>query len=94
MVREKGSAYRRRSCLTSRDCVARVASLLEISLAERRAAAAFPFLRKHHFKSERFQNLHRRDTDVRLVIAHEGVVPENDLASVAAVYDRRLFAAL
>ncbi len=39
-------------------------------------------LRERDFKAERFEHFHRRDTDVRLVIAHEGVIPQNDFASL------------
>src|SRR5438270_11832634 len=55
---------------------------IEISLTERGTAAAFPVLHERDAKAERFQNFHRRDPDVRLVVTHESVVPENDFAAL------------
>ena len=71
---------------------AKPSRLSQIALAECRAAATFPILRKHYFKAERLKNLHCCNTYVRLVVTDESVVPENDLPPVAAVCDRRIFA--
>ena len=57
---------------------------IEISLAEGRASAAAPVFYERNFESERFENFHRSDADVRFVITHEGVVPENDAAAAVA----------
>src|SRR5439155_26564273 len=58
---------------------------IEISLTECRTAAAMPLLHEGNFKAKCFEHFHRGDSDMRLVIAHEGVVPEDDFASIAAV---------
>ena len=55
---------------------------LEVSLAECRATAATAMFHERNFESERLQHFHGSDSDVRLVISHEGVVPKNDLAAV------------
>src|SRR5207302_6551266 len=60
-------------------------------LAERRSAATFAILEQLDFESERFEHSDRRNTDVRLVVAHKCVVPKNNAASsIAAVCDRRI----
>ena len=33
---------------------------------------------QRHFKAECFQHFHRGDADVRFVITHESVIPQND----------------
>src|SRR5436309_14401469 len=64
---------------------------IKVSDAECWSSAATPIFYERNLKTERFQNFHRRDTNVRFVITHEGVVPENDLgSSVAAVSDHRI----
>jgi hypothetical protein len=64
---------------------------IEISLAECGSAAALPISCERNFKTERFEDLDRSDSNVRLVITHKRVVPENDFSSsVAAVCDRRI----
>ncbi len=55
---------------------------IEISLAERWPAAALPIFYKRNVKAERLQYFHRSDADVRFVITHKGVVPEDDLAAL------------
>src|SRR5215510_5324858 len=60
----------------------------EISDAECRSSTATPVFYKRNLKTERFQNFHRSNSNVRLVITHEGVVPEDHVASVAAIGDR------
>src|SRR5207244_2921323 len=52
------------------------------SLTERRTAAAFPVLQQLNVESERVQHLDRRNSNVRFVITHERVVPQNHLAAV------------
>ena len=54
---------------------------IEISLTERRTSAAASIFRKRDLKAKRFQYFHCGDPDVRLVIAHEGVIPQDDFAS-------------
>src|SRR5436190_19462843 len=54
---------------------------IEISLAECGTAATLAIFRKRNFKPERFQNFYRSDSDVRFVIAHERIIPEDDFAS-------------
>jgi hypothetical protein len=54
---------------------------IKISLAECRSAAAAPLLQERDFESERFEYFHCGNADVRFVIAHKRVVPENDFAS-------------
>src|SRR5207245_7687143 len=54
---------------------------IEISLAECRTATALAIFRKRNFKPERFQHFHRSHSDVRFVITHERIIPEDDLAS-------------
>src|SRR5438094_10490405 len=62
---------------------------IEISLTERRPPAASSFFCERHIKPERFQNLDRSNSDVRLVITHKRVVPKNHFATVvAAIVDR------
>ena len=51
---------------------------IEISLTECRSSAASSFLHEGNFKPEGFEHFHRGDSDMRLVVAHEGVVPENN----------------
>src|SRR5437899_81372 len=66
-------------------------SRIEVSLTERRTAAAFPVLQQLNFESERVQYLDRRNSNVRFVITYERVVPQNHFAAVvAAVSDRRI----
>src|SRR2546430_16634437 len=63
---------------------------IEITDAECRSSAAAPIFCKRHLEAECFQNFHRRNSNVRFVITHEGVVPEDDAASsVAALCERR-----
>src|SRR4051812_49433765 len=71
---------------------AHVAGRIEISLAKGRTTAAFAPVRQRDVEAERFEHFDRCNPDVRLVIADERVVPQNDVAAlpVAAVYDRRL----
>ena len=67
----------------------RFSSRIEVSLTERRAAAAFPVLQQLHFESERVQHLDRRNSNVRFVITHERVVPQNHFASGRDAAPRR-----
>ena len=62
---------------------------VEVSLAERRASAAAPIFYERDFESERFQNFHRSDADVRFVVAHKGVVPKDDMAAGRDAAPRR-----
>src|SRR6266436_5314038 len=64
---------------------------IEITDAECRSSAAAPIFYKRNLEAECFQNFHRRNSNVRFVITHEGVVPEDDVAAllvVAAIGDR------
>jgi len=47
------------------------------------AAAAAAAFHERDLEAERFKNTHRGDADVRLVIAHKGVVPENDAPALS-----------
>src|SRR4051794_40663217 len=51
--------------------------VVEISLAECGPAAATAPVRKRDFEAERLKHFDGGDPDVRLVITHERVVPEN-----------------
>src|SRR6266478_8910341 len=53
---------------------------IEISLTKCRSPAAAPIFRKRNFEPERFQHSYRSKADVRFVIAHKGIVPEDDFA--------------
>jgi hypothetical protein len=63
---------------------------IEIPHAERWSSAAAPIFYKRNLEPERFQDSHRSDADMRFVIAHESVVPEEDVAArvVAVIGDR------
>src|SRR6266436_2781623 len=62
---------------------------IEISLTKWRSPAAAPIFRKRNFEPERFQHFYGSKADVRFVIAHKGIVPEDDFAFVvAAIGDR------
>ena len=50
--------------------------VIEISLAERRTAAAFAVCHQFDFKAQRFEDFDRGDADVRLVITNKCVVPQ------------------
>lgn len=64
---------------------------IEISLTERRTSATLSIFRQRHFKPKRFEHFHCGFSNVRFMIAHERVVPENELASsVAGVCDPRI----
>ena len=54
---------------------------IKISLTERRSSAAAAIFHKLDVKSERFEHFHRGNSDVRLVVTHKGVVPEDDIAA-------------
>ena len=55
---------------------------IEISLTERRSSAAASLFCQRNLEAKRFQHFHRSDSDMRLVIAHEGVVPEDHFAAL------------
>src|SRR3954469_20433214 len=57
-----------------------LASSIEISLAERRPATAFPPIHQRNLEPESFENFDCRHPNVRLVVADEGVVPKDDVA--------------
>ena len=54
---------------------------IEVSLTKGRAPAAAPIFYKRNFESERFEYFYRGNPDVRLVITHKGIIPENDGAA-------------
>src|SRR3954468_13548359 len=60
---------------------AHFASRFEIALTERWPAAAFPAFHQRDGEAERFENFYRRDSNVRLVVTNERVVPKNYVAS-------------
>src|SRR5262245_10303743 len=51
---------------------------VEVSLAERRPAAAFATRNERDFESCRFEHSHRCTANVRLVVPNERVVPKED----------------
>ena len=55
---------------------------IEVSLAKCRSTAAAAVLHERDFESERFKHFHRGNADVRFVIPHKCVVPENDGAAL------------
>ncbi len=55
--------------------------LVEVALAEGRPPATLPANGQGHLEPGGFEDLHRRDADMRLVVAHKGVVPEHDPAA-------------
>ena len=55
---------------------------IEISLTERRSATALPIFCEGNFKPECFQHFHCGYSDVRFVITHECIIPEDDFAAV------------
>src|SRR6266404_2028198 len=57
---------------------------IEVSLTKCWPPTTFAISEQLDFEAERFEHLHRCNTDVRLVITHKGVVPENDFAAVVA----------
>jgi len=54
---------------------------IEVPLAEGRTSTAFSAIHQHDVEAERFEHFYRCDADMRLVIADEGIVPQDDLAS-------------
>ena len=59
--------------------------VVQISLAESRASAAFALRRKLDLEAERFEHGHGRNADMWFVIADKRVIPKDDLAATAAV---------
>src|SRR6516165_6787934 len=55
---------------------------IEISYAECWSSAALPIFCERNLESECFQNFHSGDADVRFVIAHKGVGPKDDVATL------------
>ena len=55
---------------------------IEITDTECWSSAAAPIFYKRNLEPERFQDSHRSDADMRFVIAHKGVVPEDDMAAL------------
>src|SRR5947208_12708660 len=53
----------------------------KIPLTKRRSSTAAAIFRERNLKPQRFQHFHCGDSDVRFVIAHECVVPEDDRAA-------------
>jgi len=56
---------------------AQTRGFVEVALAKGRAAATASGARKQNFKTRRFQHGQCGPANVRFIIAHEGVVPEN-----------------
>ena len=54
---------------------------IEISLTKWRSPAAAPIFYEHNLKPERLQHFYCCDADVRFVIAHKGIVPQDDFAT-------------
>ena len=64
---------------------------IEISDAECWSSTAAPIFYERNLKTERFKHFHRSNANVRLVITHKSIVPEDDAATllvVAAIGDR------
>src|SRR5205809_8008564 len=61
---------------------------VEISQTKCRSSAAASIFHQHNFKPKGFQHFHRSDSNVRFVISHECVVPENDRTTL--LYRRSL----
>src|SRR5262249_8415263 len=57
---------------------------IEISLTEGWASAAASIFYQCNFEPERFEYFHCGDADVRFVVAHKGVIPENHMPSAVA----------
>src|SRR5919204_6455692 len=62
--------------------LAELRGVIEISLTERRPTTALSIFHQLNFESDRFQQFYGGDTDVRLMIPGEGVVPKNDFAAL------------
>src|ERR1041385_2531051 len=61
--------------------MAELRGFIEISLTESRASAAFAAGRQIHLKPGGLENFHGGDTDLRIMITHKRIVPENDPAA-------------
>src|SRR5882724_2864209 len=55
-------------------------SAFKIAHTKRRATTATSVFHERYFEPKGFQHFDGGDSDVRFVIAHEGVVPEDDFA--------------
>jgi hypothetical protein len=60
-------------------------SRFQVALTESGASAAFAAFDQRDREPKRLQHLDRGDADMRLVIAHERIVPENDFATFGRV---------
>lgn len=65
--------------------LAELDGFIEISLAERGASATFASGRQSNFEACSFEDFHRGNADVRLMIANESVVPKNDTTACGAM---------
>ena len=63
-------------------CLCEFCGGIEVSLAKCRATAAAAVFYERNFESECFEHFHCCNADVRFVIPHECVVPENDGAAL------------
>jgi hypothetical protein len=55
---------------------------IEVSLGECRPPAAPTVLHEGNFESERLEDFHRGNANVRFMVPDKCVVPKNDLAAV------------
>src|SRR5213593_3816300 len=63
----------------------------QVALTEGGPAATFAPAEERHLKAERFQHPDRGDADVWLVIAHKGIIPQEDLAAARVVAGATVF---
>ena len=57
-------------------------SSVEISLTESWPSAAASFFRERHVEPQNPQHFHRGDSDMWFVVPHEGIVPQNNFATL------------
>src|SRR2546427_12865945 len=64
-------------------------SCFQVALAKRGAATTFAAPGQRHLEPGRFEDSHRCDADLRLMIAGEGVIPEDHSSAVRRWRSRR-----